>query len=319
MISIFNMQNFDVMISRMKRPDPLSLDFAALRTLHLVFRLGSFSAAAEALDVNQSTISYTIDRLRKVFHDPLFVRQGGGVAATDRCREIVEAAGQMLDEFEALAAPARFDPAASRDSVTISCNYYERVTLIPALVKALRRAAPGMRLNLITAFTAGKQHLKNGEADLLIGPVKIEESGFYRRPLLKDHYVCVMDPPNPLAGAALDLDAFADASHAVVTYGGNWRSQYLVELEALGRGINQVLGVPSPSDLPNMLAGTDLISTVPSRVAASFGAALHVAPCPLPAPFEIDLCWTARTHHSAMQKWLRELIADTAATLYAAA
>ncbi len=69
--------------------DPFTLDFAALRCFRMVHALGSFSLAAESLGLSQSSVSYTIARLRDVFEDPLFVRQGGGIVPTDRCVEIV--------------------------------------------------------------------------------------------------------------------------------------------------------------------------------------------------------------------------------------
>ncbi len=293
----------------MKQIDPHTVDFAAIRTLRLVYTLGSFSLAAEKLDVNQSTISYTIDRLRNAFQDPLFVRQGGGIAATDRCRDIVEATSRMHDEFEALVSPTEFEPENAQATISISCNYYERLVILPALMKALRRQAPGLKINVISASGQGKQQLARGDADILIGPVKINGNGFYGRHLFKEHYVCVMDQDNPLADAPLVLNAYVAANHVVIKYDGSWRSRYLVELESRNLTLNQVLSVPSPGNLPNILLGTDMISTIPSRIAKSFSNTLFVCDCPLPAPFEIDLYWTTRSHHSAMHKWLRQLIA----------
>jgi len=115
-----------------------------------------------------------------------------------------------------------------------------------------------------------------------------------------------------VAGAGL---AVAAAPQAVVTYGGNWRSRYLVEMEAAGLAPNMVLELPSPATLRDILPGTDLIATVPLRTALSFGPGLRIVDCPFPAPFEIDLYWTARTHHAPMHRWLRGLIAQVAAEL----
>ena len=50
------------------------VDFRALETLQLVYRRMSFTAAAAELNIKQSSVSYTIDRLRKAFSDQLFVR-----------------------------------------------------------------------------------------------------------------------------------------------------------------------------------------------------------------------------------------------------
>jgi DNA-binding transcriptional LysR family regulator len=300
-----------------KDGDPFAVDFAALRVLRLVHDYGSFSRTAEVLGVNQSSVSYTIDRLRRAFGDPLFVRQGAGIVPTDRCDEIVLEAARMVDAFVALSAPRVFDPARAEATIVLSCNYYERATLVPALVRRLRTAAPGLKLGIITSTVRGREQLSRGECDVLVGPVQIGDAGFFGRRVLSDHYVCVMAPDNPLGDRPLDIDAFAAAPQAVVTYGGNWRSRYLVEMEAAGLAPNMVLELPSPATLRDILTGTDLIATVPRRTALSFGSGLRIVDCPFPAPFEIDLYWTARTHHSPMHRWLRGLIGQITAELEA--
>ncbi len=47
-----------------------SVTFKDLGTLSRVYRSRSFTRMAEELDVNQSAVSYTIDKLRKRFGDP---------------------------------------------------------------------------------------------------------------------------------------------------------------------------------------------------------------------------------------------------------
>ena len=49
------------------------IDFASLETLRLVYLRMSFTSAAEELRIKQSSVSYTIDRLRRAFDDPLQV------------------------------------------------------------------------------------------------------------------------------------------------------------------------------------------------------------------------------------------------------
>ncbi|WP_417683739.1 LysR family transcriptional regulator [Roseibium sp.] len=295
------------------RVDPMAMDFNALRTMVLVFDTGSFSVAAERLDVNQSTVSYTIERLRKAFQDPLFVRQGTGIAATDRCHDVVASVREMIEAYQDLSRPRDFDPGEATGVVSISCNYYERLVILPKLMRLLRKEAPGLTVNVHQAFGVGGQQLKQGNSDFLMGPIRFNDSGLYKRRILNDEYVCIMDPANPLAEGVLDLDSYLGASHAVVTYGGNWKSNYLLEVEAKGLSLNQVLGVPSPADLGQILRGTDLISTLPSRMAGMLKKDVVVRPCPLPAPFDIDLVWTSRTHHSSMHSWVRQQIAQIAA------
>ena len=295
--------------------DPFALDFAALRTLRLVFAHGSFSRAAETLGVTQSTISYTMSRLREVFSDPLFVRQGAGMVPTDRCNEIVAQAGELIDRFETLTAQRQFDPAEASVEIGLSCNFYERVTILPHVTRILRREAPGIKLKVISSSAQGKQQLLRSESDLLIGPIRIEDSGYYRRSLLREEYTCVMDPSNPLAQTPLTIERFVKAPQVVVNYGGSFRSRFLVVMEAAGHVPNTVMEVPSPANLPDILVQTDMIATVPSRIAQMFGDAVISVPCPFPAELSIDLYWTARTHVSAPHMWLRSKIAEAASQI----
>jgi DNA-binding transcriptional LysR family regulator len=295
--------------------DPFAIDFAAIRTLRLVSELGSFSRAAEALGTNQSTVSYTMDRLRAAFHDQLFVRQRGGIAPTPRCAEIVERASHLLDAFEGLVQPVNFDPATASGRVTIVCNYYERSVILPRTIAEIRRRAPRLIVEIKTAGSEGLVTLKRGEADLLVGPYEVHNESFYHRHLLDDHYVCVMQQNHPLAGPRMRLDDYVKASHAVVTYGGTWRSGYLKELDRRGLSLNEVIAVPSISDLTHILPGTDLISTVPSRISSNLAKSVVTTPCPFPEPFQIGMTWTSRTQHSAAHTWLRQLLARIAAAL----
>ncbi|WP_186766331.1 LysR family transcriptional regulator [Falsiphaeobacter marinintestinus] len=297
--------------------DPFSVDFAALRTLRTVHAHGSFSKAAESLQVTQSTVSYTMARLRAAFSDPLFVRQGAGIVPTERCDDIVEKAGELIERFEAMAAPRSFDPAVASVAITISCNYYERVTIIPEVARVLRRDAPGIKLNIISSAVRGREQLTRSESDMLIGPIRIEDAGYYRRALLQDQYVCIMDPGNPLAKGPMDLDSYVKAPQIMVNYGGSFRSRFLVVMEAEGHYPNTVMEVPSPANLPEMVLGTDMIATVPSRIGRLFEGSVTSMPCPFPAKFPIDLYWTARTHVSAPHTWLRSKIAEAAARIEA--
>jgi DNA-binding transcriptional LysR family regulator len=296
----------------MQKNDPLSLDFAALRTLSIVYAKGSFSAAAAELRVNQSTVSYTIERLRRVFGDPLFLRQGSGITPTLRCEEIVGGIDRVLADFALLTEPASFDPETARAAVTISCNYYERVVILPQLVRRLRQLAPGITLHLVQSLVEGHDHIRSGSSALLLSPVKNEESGFFTRTLFSDRYVCAMDAENPLAGRTLTKETFCQASHVTVVYGSAWQSFYLSELQREGYRLTPQVTIPSPENLPDLLAGSEMISTIPYRVARKMPANIALVECPFPAPFEVSMYWTTRTHHSEMHRWLRGLIGQAA-------
>lgn len=293
------------------KADLSKVDLAALRTLRLVYRRGSFTEAATELDVNQSTVSYTIDRLRRAFDDPLFVRQGSKVAATERCQEIVEVAQLVLSEIERAASPPNFAPDEITADVTISATYLSRSVLIPPIMRRVRSTSPGIRLEMITGFTDAKDHLLSGRADIALTPVKIEESGIYGRRLLRSPYVCVMDKANPLSDKMISIDDFQQARHLVINYGAGWRPIYLQNLDSAGQTVNVVASTPDPADLPHLIPGTDLICALPELIARQFESSLRISACPVPAVTEISMYWPARLNRSPLNAWLRELITES--------
>jgi len=292
--------------------DLYAVSFSDLNTLVRVYENRSFTKTATELGVNQSAISYTIDKLRKHFGDPLFVRMGGGITTTARCAEIVTSARELLTTFETIALPRAIDPATTSETLAVACNFFERQLILPSVVRYIRKHAPGLHLEIIPSTSQGDVQLKHGSAAFLIGPLVPVETGFFTRKLLDEHYVCVMDRDNPLARGPLGKQDYLTCNHALVTYGGSWKSPFRTALENLGLKLNNVLSVPSPAALTALLEGTDLVSTVPSRLAHQLGDQLVTVPCPFPAPFEIHLVWTERTHKSALHVWFRNLIFESA-------
>lgn len=292
-------------------PDLLSVDFAALDTLCRVHAQASFTRAAESLGVNQSAVSYTVEKLRRIFNDPLFVKEAGKQVPTPRCDSIVTQSRRLLDTYRDMATPDAFDPAKAQAEIIIACNYYERVLMIPAIARRLQREAPGIRLNIVNSFSDGPQRLLEGQADLLLGPFLPAESGYYFKELFEEEYVCLMDPDHPSAGGTPDLAGYLAFSHLIVTYGDRWKSRFLQEIEAAGHELTVAMKVPSPAGIGQLVSGTRLVATVPARLARRIGQGQAIVPCPVPARFKLTLAWTARTNTSPLHGWIRDTIRST--------
>jgi DNA-binding transcriptional LysR family regulator len=292
--------------------DLAQIDLRSLQLLVTVHDTGSFSGTAAQLGVSQSTVSYTMDRLRKAFGDTLFVRQGNRVTETEKCRELVSQAREVVNRMLAIAVPEEFDPATAEGVVTLSCNHNERFLLVPDFLKALRRAAPNVQLNILESAVNGKQQLKENMADIVLGPVRILGEGYFRRRLFTDHYSCVMDAENPLADGTLTLDRYRNAAHVTITYNGQWQALYFEALRARDIFLKPQLTLPSHDSLEFMLASTDLVATIPNRLASVYPDTLVVRSFPILIPIEIDMYWTERTHRSGVHRWARQLLADVA-------
>ncbi|WP_281927302.1 LysR family transcriptional regulator [Roseibium album] len=289
----------------------LKTSFASLQVLQYVHDFGSFSVAAVRLGLTQSTVSYTIARLRSIFKDPLFAREGNRVVPTQRCRVIVGHISGLLAEFEGLTSEPDFNPAAAEGAITISCNHYERMTILPEFIPKIRKQAPNLRLRFMTSSALGEDQLKRGECDLLIGPVQLSGDHIFKRHLLSDAYVYVMDADNPLASRPLDLDEIRSAHHLVVQFSGGWQPLYIDALKSHGLSLSPMVELSDYGDIAAYLKGSDLIACMPRRLASTLEPALLCVEVPIPVPLEIDLFWTTRTHHSKLHNWVRQTLAES--------
>lgn len=291
------------------------IDLRSLQILIAVFDKMSFSAAAAQLDISQSTVSYAIDRLRRAFEDPLFVRQGNRITETEKCRDLTLQARDMVNRLLAIAEPQEFDPLVAEGSVTIACNHHERFLVLPAFIAALRTAAPMVTLNVLESAVNGKQQLKDNSADIVLGPVRILGEGYLRRRIFSDHYCCVMDAKNPLTTGELTLSRFCKAAHVAITHNGQWQALYFAALREREVKLSPQLTLPSHDSLDLMLTGTDLVATIPNRLAQGYGGRLVARPFPIHIAIDIDMYWTERTHKSGLHRWVRQLLIDVARTV----
>ena len=77
---------------------------------------------------------------------------------------------------------------------------------------------------------------------------------------------------------------------------------------------------PHFASLPFLVAGTNLIATVPERLAQQFARQLRLQVLPAPLalpPFRLTLLWHQRHHSDPAHQWLRQTFLQTAERLSA--
>lgn len=298
-------------------PEILALDFASLRTLRLVYRLGSFTSAAANLGMNTSSISYTIERVRKATGDPLFVRQGGELAATDHCHQLMLSVDRILEESENFRDDMDFEPLHAVGEISVNMSSYERVLVLPSIVKRLRNEAPGIRLIFKESYGAAKEMLLDGTTDIYLGPQKISDSGIYgKETIVRDHHLCMMDPKHPLAKKSkLTLDDIKDANHAHFEPRPGWQQAPLRFAYSKGVELNKVVISGDAPSFGYIIVGTDLLAALPSRMAIQFDDSLTILPFDFDTGMAQHIYWTASTHRSKLNRWVRSVIEEEALSL----
>lgn len=292
--------------------DILNLDFAALRTLRLVYQKASFAAAAEELGMNASSVSYTIERVRKAASDPLFVRQGGGIVPTDPCRALMHSVERILAEAEHISGEEDFDPATVETELRISGNPMFNVVLAPRLLQRLRKEAPGIRIKLDSDSSGSRDKLLADRVDIAIHAPMIDSSGIYvAEDIIPDQHVCIMDPSHPFAAkriiTAQDL-ASADQVRFEATPG--WMQSPFRHVYALGLPQRWVVTTTNPQECADLVEHTDLIGVLPRCLAVPWRGRLELRPFDFPTPAFNHMFWTAASHRSKVKSWVRSLILE---------
>jgi len=288
------------------------VDLNLLRVFDAVLQERSVTAAAARLGLTQPAVSNALARLRTLLGDALFVRTPVGMEATPFARGVAEPVRQALALLDsALAHGPGFEPASATRAFRFYMSDLGQIEFLPPLIERVQRAAPGVRLEAVALDVediAGA--LGTGALDLAMGFLPGLGPPVRRRALFRDPYLCLMRADHPIK--TLTKRKFLDASHALVTYRGGHRVvEEALERAGLARRIS--LRLPHFTVVPMVLERTDLICTLPARVARVFErrGKLKSLPPPVPIPVaDVAVHWHERFDADQGNRWLREQLIE---------
>jgi len=70
--------------------------------------------------------------------------------------------------------------------------------------------------------------------------------------------------------------------------------------------------VSSHDILERLIPGSELVATIPYRLARRLSDRLALRPFPMEVFIQVDIYWTERTHHSGLHRWARQILAEVA-------
>ena len=144
------------------------LDLNLMAVLEAIFDEGTTSRAAEVLHLSQSAVSHALNRLREMYDDPLFVRQGHRMIPTPLTRRMIEAVKNSLSVLRGTVESAQvFEPGEHQQLFRMSQRDAVEVILLAPIMEILQREAPGVRLSS-THFAPDDiaAQLQQGQIDL---------------------------------------------------------------------------------------------------------------------------------------------------------
>lgn len=290
------------------------LDLNLLRTLAVLIEERQVSRAAQRLGVSQPAVSHALGRLRRHFGDPLLVRHGQEMVLTPRAAELAGPLRKVLAEIRQLTGPARFDPARAEGRLRIACTDYALAIVMPHVLDALARNAPGLSIAYSHISSDMFEHLESGFLDLcLSGQASYRE--LQLEVLFQERFVLAVRADHPLVGEPMTVERFVAWPHVLVDVVHSRLHGIDERLAALSLQRHIALRMPSFLAAAFFARESDLVVPIPERIAVlhapSMGLALLQPPPELdPGPFDYVQAWHPRRNDDPLHQWLRQLVRE---------
>jgi DNA-binding transcriptional LysR family regulator len=291
------------------------LNLNLLPVLDALLTERSVSRAGARLGLSQPAVSNALAQLRAVLGDPLFVRQRGGMAPTERALALAGPLRAALTALESgLEPPAPFDPARSQARFTIVTNDFVAFVMLPRLLARIQREAPGVHLQI----RAWQEHrvppdLERGEADLMLGFYPTLPPAHQHAPLFEDGFLWVVRKGHPRVRGKLPLSLYTRLQHVLVSHQPDARGAYDEVLSARGLSRDVVLRVSHFLLVPFIIVSTDYVAALSELVARPFAQILPlqlIKPALVPPRATVQMVWHDRTDASPAHAWLRKVVAE---------
>ncbi|RJF92027.1 LysR family transcriptional regulator [Noviherbaspirillum saxi] len=296
--------------------NPSDIDLNLLVIFHELFQQRQVSLVAERLGLSQPTISNALARLRKTFDDELFVRTAQGMQPTPYAQDIAEPITNALANVSrALNRQQQFEPLSSDRQFVIAMTDVGEIHFMPTLLEQCNKIAPHVRISAVRVNTVDwREGIETGQIDLVIGAFTDASESLYHRSLFSQKYVTMFRKDHVFANGKVSLAEFLQARHLIVSSRENPYDVINDRLEKAGVASRAQFHVPHFTSVPYIVSSTDMVVTVPEklaqRAAAPFGLAFIYPPLKLP-PLQTSIFWHRRFNQDSGNQWLRTVIAKT--------
>ncbi|UPW19454.1 LysR family transcriptional regulator [Agarivorans sp. TSD2052] len=151
----------------MSKSELSNMDFNALKLLKILGEEKNTKRAAKRLFITQSGVSKALKKLREQINDPLFVREGNHLIATEKCELMLTKLPALINTLDELYNRTNvFDPAQYTGSISIDINAALSRPLMSILFKRLNKEAPNATIILHNWTSDSESKIKQGSVDI---------------------------------------------------------------------------------------------------------------------------------------------------------
>lgn len=153
-------------------------------------REGTFSRAADVLNITQPSLSQYIKKIEAEIGLPLFDRTNGDVRLTDAGHVYVETGRHILDLEHQMEVQFSDLSIYKTGSLIIGAAPYRAASMMPVIVSAFHALHPGMKLIIREGTTAELvEGMEHGEYDLSLTLLPIDERQFAYERVVEEELV----------------------------------------------------------------------------------------------------------------------------------
>ena len=216
---------------------------------------------------------------------------------------------ETLMHERSVTRAAEFDPATSTAVFRIGLSDDAEFALLPQLLKRVRAEAPGIVLVVRRVnYLLMPALLSSGEISVGVSYTSELPANAKRKVLRRSKPKLLRADSMP---GSISLNDFCARPHALVSFAGDLSGFIDEALDEVGCKRHVVLAVPQFNGLGSLLAGTDIIATVPDYTADVLTAAGGLRADDLPLDvrsFELHMAWRGAQDNDPAERWLRSRI-----------
>lgn len=289
----------------MKKIDWLSLDGKGLRVFLTVIEVGTITGAADKLGMTQSAVSHTVEKLREIVGDPLFIRAGRTISPTMYAEQMAEKVEGVLGDLKSLVQTSVFSPTESEIDLVIAANDFQSSLLIPRFYEQVRGKLKRFTLKVISPQIPTVELLRDKKCDLAIAGFSPDSADIMQRSLFPMNTVVFYD--QSIRDAPKDLKDYIGSRHIGLSFLQNFKGGVDDFLGAQGHPRRVEISAPNFSGIATYLRGTDMLATLPSLMRLT--EMKDFASSPLPFQFssgKMNMIWHQSYQEDGPHKWLRK-------------
>jgi len=257
-----------------------NIDLNLLTIFEAVYVHKGIVNAAKVLNLTPSAISQSIQKLRTIFPDPLFIRKGQGVTPTAYATHLHEYISLGLESIlGALDLTGSYD---KQRTITLGTPPSLGALVIPTIYQAIKEQTPHLLLRNIP-INDGESQLSQFQTDLIIDTHLPSTRALNQHVLYSDRLVLMCRKGHPCLQQPITEAALRQYEHTMLMLEGQNLSVLRQRVQELFPERQVSFSSYNMFTIAALIGNSDLLGLMPSRLFTLFSACWPLQEIDFPA------------------------------------